>query len=87
MDDRWVRNVVIIAAIIGGFLSVNVMTPSEWGSDSNVLTGDPGGHLHRPTESDRHLGGLGTGELHRASALVAAAGGLDVVRIGRWQSD
>jgi hypothetical protein len=37
MDDRWVRNVVIIAALIGGFLSVNVMTPSEWGGDSKVL--------------------------------------------------
>jgi hypothetical protein len=38
MDVRWVRNVVIIAALIGGFLSVNVMTPSEWGGDSKVLT-------------------------------------------------
>jgi len=37
MDDRWVRNVVIIAAVIGGFLSVNVMTPSEWWGDSKVL--------------------------------------------------
>ncbi len=28
MDGRWVRNVVIIAAIIGGFLGVNVITPT-----------------------------------------------------------
>ncbi|MCL4203097.1 MAG: hypothetical protein KJ000_11405 [Pirellulaceae bacterium] len=30
MDDRWVRNVVMIAAVIGGFLGVNVLTPMMW---------------------------------------------------------
>jgi hypothetical protein len=67
MDDRWVRNVVIIAALIGGFLSVNVMTPSEWGSDSKVLMAI--------------LAGICIGQLNLIATWAALAPGNFIVRL------